>query len=199
MLGCHVCGQWHDPAGFAPEARLLCARCDTPLPRRGAPPDTILALVCTGLYLAVPALLLPIVTVAKFSHEREGLPFSGVVALWHDGRWFLSLLVLGCGLIAPLVVLLSLGMLQLAVRRGWRHPRLLTLLRLVHALEQWSMPEVRVLAFMVAFVKLSALVEVQYGPGLWCYGALSLIALAASRLFDPEETALQLAAAPSAP
>jgi paraquat-inducible protein A len=53
------------------------------------------------------------------------------------------------------------------------------LVRIAGFLEHWAIPEVQVLAVLVAYMKLGSVVNVSFGPGFWCYGAMALSLLAA--------------------
>jgi paraquat-inducible protein A len=58
-------------------------------------------------------------------------------------------------------------------------------LRVASWIEKWSMPEVQMLAVIVAFTKISTLVETRPGAGLWLYAAAAVFTLLAWRRFDP--------------
>lgn len=51
------------------------------------------------------------------------------------------------------------------------------------------MPEVQVLAVIVALLKLGNLVTVTIGAGFWCYGAMSLALLLAWHSFEFQSAA----------
>jgi paraquat-inducible protein A len=167
--------------------RAACTRCGTLLARRswlGA--DAALAFAVTAAALAVPALMLPFIVVERIGREHTALALTGALALWEDGMRLLALWVAICGAIAPAVLLGALIVLLVRAKFGTVHSVSLRWHRIAHAVEHWAMPEVHVLAVLVALIKLGSLVHVHIGPGFWCYVAMSIALLAAWRSFDLE-------------
>lgn len=186
-LRCTACSFRHAPVELAPGETARCVRCGTALAqgsRFGA--DAALAWATAGLIIAVPAIDQPFVIVSKLTNERVGVLFSGVGALWSEGMRLLSAWVLVCGGLAPLLQLGLLVAIALPLRLGWRTRPSRRAVTFIHAVEHWAMPEVQVLAVLVALVKLHTLVGVRIGPGFWYYCALSFLTLLAWRSFDLE-------------
>jgi paraquat-inducible protein A len=189
-LTCRVCGHEYRPVPLAPGERALCVRCDTVLAHSSRlGPDAGLALTVTGLLLAPPAALLPFVTAGKLGSERSGLLFTGVEGMWDNGMHLLAVWVLLCGALVPVALLVTLAGLLLPARFGWPplQPELLS--RAARALGYWAMPEVQVLAVLVALMKLGNVVNVSIGAGFWCYCAMSFAFLFAWRSFEFQSAA----------
>ena len=175
---CPFCGRLHHPVARRFGERALCVDCATPLAFAGPRSHTALAFTITALVLAIPAVQLPLVTVRKFGVEHASYLWTGVHALWRNGMPLLSVWVALCGIAVPLALLATLmGLVSSRHRALERRERFWT--RAAQALQHWSMPEVQVLAVLVAFVKIGALVDVQPGAGLYFYGAMTLAMLLA--------------------
>lgn len=186
-LTCQLCGQEHRRIPLEPGEKALCTRCDCLLEqgsRMG--PHAALVFSVTGIALALPAALLPFVSAGKLGDERTSLLFTGAERLWHGGMECLSLLVILCGGLIPLALLATLSALRLPLLagNGKRDPRLL--LHLAHVMDHWAIPEVQVLAVLVALMKLGSVVDVSIGPGFWFYCAMALSLLLARRSFEFE-------------
>lgn len=187
-LTCRLCGAEHRSVALEPGERATCARCGTLLAQRGRfGPHAPLAFAVTGVLLAVPAVTLPFITVSKFGNARVSLIYTGAVALWEDGMRLLAVWVFICGTLAPLL-LFALLFLMIGARRDFGPIGQRRLARTAHALEHWAMPEVLVLAVLVALIKLGSLVNVHIGPAFWCYAAMSVLLVLAWRSFEFEAT-----------
>lgn len=163
--------------------RALCQRCGAVIARRSRlGPETALAFAVTGLILVLPAALLPFVTAGTLGHPRTFFLLTGVGGMWDHGMHVLAVLVCLCGGLVPLALLASLVHL---LTRGRRRP--FPPSRIAAAaptLARWAMPEVQVLAVLVAIVKLGSLIQIRIGPGFYCYVAMSVALLIAFRSFE---------------
>lgn len=166
-----------------------CVRCGSEIARsrpRGA--DRALAWSVAGLALAIPSMMLPLATVDRLGLRNEGLWISGVQTMWQGRMPELGASVLAFGWLAPVVLLAAVAVaLWLEKRPGVSADRARAFLRVAHACEHWSMAEVYLLAVLVAFIKLDALVNVVVGPGLWCYAGMAFALVKALRNIDLAE------------
>ncbi|MGD1030798.1 MAG: paraquat-inducible protein A [Opitutaceae bacterium] len=187
---CHLCGQEHRRIRLEPGEKALCTRCGAVL-EKGARlgPDTALAFSVTGLILSVPAVLLPFVSARTLGDERMSLLFTGVGSLWGGGMRALAVLVILCGWLLPLTLLAAFAILRAPPRLGWQNADFHLLFRAARVLERWAIPEVQVLAVLVALMKLGDALDITIGPGFWCYCGMALSLLIARHSFDFDSTA----------
>jgi paraquat-inducible protein A len=183
-LTCHLCGQEHRMVRLAPGETARCTRCDGVLAKGRRDGDLSLVLCVTGLVLAIPACFLPFMSAGKLGAERVSTLLTGVRALWHNGMRALAILVLLCGALLPVFYLATLALIKAPDRfaRWIAGPELLA--RAAGMLELGAIPEVQVLAVLVALMKLGSVVQVTIGPGFWCYCAMSLCLLIAQHSFE---------------
>lgn len=185
VLRCRLCNHVHQSVGLRPGERALCCRCGALLGKRSRwGRDAALAFTLAGLAFSLPALVLPFVTASKLGSERVAHLFTGSYALWDGDMRLLALWVTLCGALAPVILLGTLAALLIPPKFRQPIPREHLLWRFAYALEHWAMPEVQVLAMLVAFTKLGALVNVTFGSGFWFYGAMSVATLLAWRSFE---------------
>lgn len=181
LVICPACGREHRRVRLGVAQRALCVECGTRLEPPPERPDAALAWTITALILAIPAVQLPLVIVRKFGAEHASYVSTGVKALWENGMPLLAVWVALCGIAVPLTLLAALSVLAMAARQPAVPLHIRTWTRLAIALQHWSMPEVHILAVLVAFVKIGVLVNVEPGAGLWFYAAMTLAMLFAWR------------------
>jgi paraquat-inducible protein A len=193
-VACPWCDQLHERVTLRPGDTSLCSRCGTLLARGHASNWVVtLAWVLTGLILWVPANLLPIVSLSQVGNTRESLLITGAAGLWQHAMPWIAVLVGACGIVAPLLLLLSFTALLLPIVLARPSARGLFLVRWLHAFELWSIPEVYLLAILVAFIKIGSLAHTVPAPGLWCHAGMALALLIAWRRIDVDATAQALA------
>lgn len=193
-LPCPLCGQLYTPVELQPGDTCKCTRCDAALAKgRASSWFVTFAWVLTGLILWLPANLLPISTVSQLGKFHDSLLITGALELWHEGLPWVAVLVVTCSIIAPLLLLVALAIVLLPLVLGRPLGRMRFLIRWLHQLALWSIPEVYLLAVLVAFIKLDSLAPSEPNAGLWCYSVMSLALLIAWRRFDVDLTAQALA------
>ncbi|MCF3649991.1 paraquat-inducible protein A [Synoicihabitans lomoniglobus] len=188
---CALCGQSHQAVRVSRWQTASCRRCETPLARGarwGRQAGT--AFTLTGIILWVPAFCLPFMTVSKFGQSQVELAGSGALALWDHGMPLLSVWTFWCVWLAPSLMLLAGAAIVLPRHQGISPPALRWLRVTIGVMRRWSMPEVYVLAVLVALIRLGAVVDVNLGAGFWSYAAMSLAILLAWRSFEFEPTEL---------
>jgi len=132
------------------------------------------ACVLLGLANAFPFLALK----AQGLEQVMTLPRTAV-ELYRDGQATLAVLVLGPIVGVPALMLATVVVLLVPIRRRMRAPWLVPAGRLLFWLSPWSMVEVFVIGVLVSLVKIASMATVVLGISFWAYLGFALCFTAA--------------------
>ena len=181
LIACHECDLLHRIAAHkGPTCVSRCRRCNATL-HRGVENsiDRTLALTFAGLVLFIVANAFPFLAFKLQGQETQTTLISGVVDLYNQGKWEISILVLLTTIVVPLIQLLIQLYVFLPLRVNRIPWKMATVFRFTQNLSPWSMMEVFLIGILVAIVKLVGMAQIIPGLALWSF-ALLIVVLAAS-------------------
>lgn len=176
---CSVCSNEHRHVELKKGESASCVRCGSNLntrPRTG--PSLGLAWASTALLMFLIAAGLPILEVSKFGSQHQATLLVAQQGFTETGMTLMGSI---SGLFVfwfPVVVSATLVILNTATLRKDNSIFLRFLLRLLQFARRWAMPEVFLLAVMIAFIKIGDLAETHPKSGLWFLLAGTLFLLA---------------------
>ncbi len=175
LIACRECDSLHRRVPLAVGESAHCLRCGAELYRRPRlHPEQMLAISLTALITLIIANCLPIIDMSINGIPSSTTLLGSILVLFDEGRLTLAALVLGTGMLFPLLdVTLMLALLLTPGRPRLQAP----LFRLVSALRPWGMTEVFVLGVLVSLVKLSHSARVVAGGALWAFGLSAFLLL----------------------
>ena len=181
LIACHDCDLLHRiPRHEGPRCVSRCRRCNAAL-HTGVENslDRTLALTLAGVVLFVVANSFPFLAFKLQGQETQTTLISGVLDLYHQGKWEIAILVLLTTIVIPLIQLL----LQLYVFLPLKFNRIpwnmAGVFRIGQTLKTWNMMEVFLIGILVAIVKLVGMAQIIPGLALWSF-ALLIVTLAAA-------------------
>jgi len=201
LLGCESCGLVSlnvlaagasGPAPAGPETASLvqhCPRCGHVLrARKPMSVQRTWACVIAAAVLYVPANALPVMTTVSALRREEHTLLGGILELWTDGSWGLSVIVFIASIAVPVLKIGVLALLAWTVQRApdWRRLERAKLFRLIEAVGHWSMLDVYVVVLLAATIHFGPLASVQAGPGLLSFAAVVVLTMLATYAFDPK-------------
>jgi paraquat-inducible protein A len=126
----------------------------------------------------------PIMVFDVSGKTQSNLIITGVLSLFFQGYWPLSLLVFCSAILLPLLHLTTFWYLlaSCCAQQPWKGS--IAALHCVNALAPWNLMPVFAVATMAAVVKLDQLGTIEWKVGALWVAMLALTSLAAMRLFD---------------
>ena len=183
LIGCSGCGYV-----VATREGEPCPRCNQSLRRRK--PNSInrtWALIIAAALLAIPANVLPVMTINKFGEGGASTILGGTVELLERGFWPLAVLVFTASILVPLLKLGALAALLITTARASAaHLEVRTkLFRVVAMIGRWSMLDIFATMMLVALARFAWVGSVLPENGATAFCAVVLLTMLASEAFDP--------------
>jgi paraquat-inducible protein A len=186
LIACHECDLLHRiPAQEGSHCVSRCRRCNAML-HRGVEDsvDRTLALTFAGVILFVVANSFPFLAFKMQGQETQTTLVSGVVDLYHQGKWEIAILVLMTTIVVPLVQLLLQLYVFLPLKLNRIPWNLAAVFRIGQKLQTWNMMEVFLIGILVAVVKLVGMAQIIPGLALWSFALLIVVLAAAAANLD---------------
>jgi len=177
LIACPSCDAVYKLDSLTPGQRAVCQRCDTVLisPRRKAGMQ-IIVLSLSILILIVAAAVFPFLSIQSTGARNSVSVIEAAIAFRDGPLIILSLTTLALIFLIPLVrALLALYVLVPLVRDRPPARFAARAFRLEEALRPWSMAEIFAIGCAVALIKISALVDVSFGPAFWMFAVLVVL------------------------
>lgn len=163
---CHGCELPVDLVDVEKGKSAHCPRCNTHLYRGGMPSlSGNLAVAVACLLLFIPSHFFDFISIRLFGMMIPATLPSGVITLFNEGFVLLSLLIIFCSSIAPLLVCSSVVTAHIALK--YRAFKLLKYsLSIIQHLKTWVMIDVFLVSIAISCFKLQDYSDIYVGPGL---------------------------------
>ncbi|HEV7914845.1 MAG TPA: paraquat-inducible protein A [Albitalea sp.] len=176
LVVCEQCDALHRWRPLAPREVAHCSRCGAVLGRgHRLGVHALLALAIAALFMLLIASLTPIAELRmRGLHIAATLP-EAIDYTWGRGQRLVAVTAAFTALFAPgaLIALRLAVLLPMARGRSPRH--LAWCMRVLHEMSRWSMVEVLMVAAAVSIVRIASMASAAPGPGMFAFGALSLL------------------------
>lgn len=134
-----------------------------------------LALTTAAAIVFILANACPVIRISLKGMHNEATLWQSVAALANGEAAPIAVVAALTVVIVPLLQILLLGWVLTFACGGRRAPAFATALKVLAALQPWSMVEVFLLGVLVAIVKLSGYLTVVTGVGVWATAALTVL------------------------
>lgn len=187
-VACPHCDLLHAATSLGPAQEARCARCAStlPLPRRAGGEQAALALTATALVAFAVSLAAPLMRMSELGRASSTTLPESAIAMWLAGSRATSIVIAMCAIVAPAAYLALLLFIGAAALRTPVPRATAVAVRWARTVMPWAMPEVMLLATLVAFVKIAQISQASPGLGMYATAATAgLMALGRNLLDTP--------------
>lgn len=176
LVCCEECDVVYKRVELKKGEKAYCLRCGAGLYKNGRTLEQLLPLVIASLMIFAISNAYPIVQIELQGIRSETTLFGAVMAMFHEGRSLVAILVLFTTIIFPLCELLLLLYVLLPVTLLKTKPIGMAIsLRVIRVFRIWGMIEVFLIGVLVTLVKLVVMVTIIPGVALWSFAALTVL------------------------
>ncbi|MFK3736282.1 paraquat-inducible protein A [Massilia sp. TN1-12] len=188
-IACHDCGRLHGWHALRAHERARCTQCRRELYRWYATgpavrPSSIVAVTLGAMLVYLIAQCFPIVSLELSGLSTSVTLLEAIGVLWREHMQVIAVMVFFFAFVFPA---LEFGALLYVAGGLWRGRRVRgfdACLRTVQAARHWAMTEVFMLGILITAIKMTSLARVVPHPGLFAFGALTVLAALVMR-FEP--------------
>jgi len=186
LISCHDCGVLYRKRPLRPREKARCIRCRSVL-YRGSSADLnkVVALTLGAAFVFLIAQFFPIVELDINGLTSSATLLGSIRVLWSEQMQVVATMVFLFTMLFPAIELGSLLYVALGLRMKVRVPGFNRVLRAVQTAREWGMTEVLMIGILITVVKMTSLATVVPQPGLFAFGALTVM-LAIVVSFDPK-------------
>ncbi len=188
LIACHECDLVHRLPESFDRGVARCTRCGSVLVRRKKDAvNRTVAMAITGLILFIAANAFSFLTFKMEADYQETTLLTGIVLLYRQGLWGLSLLVFFTTIFAPLVQIAGMLYVMVPLQAGRRAPAAMWVLRNIRQFQPWGMMEVYMLGILVSLAKLAKMATIVPGIAVFAFMALIFTLAAMMAVYDPHQ------------
>jgi len=167
--------------------KASCPRCNKTLaqPVKNSIEKT-LALSLGALILYFPAILFPLMTLNLLGFSQQQSIFQSLVAVFQEGHVLVAIVIFITCIMVPFLQMSILFYVSLALYKKIQLPLLQLSFRIYHAIKEWGMLEIYMLAILVSVIKLKSMAELSFNLGMVMFSVLLLLTLLSSVFLDEE-------------
>ncbi len=179
---CHTCHK------LSPSHLVTCPRCGDRLHSRkmNSIPRTWALLLTSALFL-IPANLLPIMRVDLFGIPDRSTILDGIIYFFHNGSWFIGLIIFTASILVPVFKIVGLLILLLSTRPCSRKflRKKTKMFHFIAFIGRWSMLDIFVIALLSALVDFGLFSSVKAAPAATYFCIVVAATMGAAITFDP--------------
>lgn len=186
FIACEHCDLLMESPTLNHSQTAHCSRCGSHLMSR--PKHSLqfsLSFITACVILFTVANFFPMISAEQAGFNNQMKLVEAAYAFVQHGEWLLGMIVFVVVLLLPLTLMLMIIYLLLPMifyRTLMPYTNLVA--RLVFSLQKWSMVDVYLVAMLASVTKLTTMVTIELGVGMWAYIAFSLCLSAALANLD---------------
>jgi paraquat-inducible protein A len=176
LVVCEHCDTVHQRRDLAKGEIASCTACDAELYRCGSfNVRERLALSVTAAIAFLIANICPIISINLHGLESQTTMWQAAAALDQGAAAPIAVPTAAVAVLVPMLQIILLIWVLVFAHKGKRAPAFAPIMKTLVILRPWSMVEVCMLGILVAVIKLSSLVQVYLGAGVWAMAGLMVL------------------------